>query len=628
MSADIEKLAVFDDRIVQSRPKYAVEKGALSVTNSPFNAIAANGSQHTYNITVPSENVFVDRAVEWTSTCALQFQVSVAADPTLIGQPVVVFGRDCALSAFPLHALTQTLTATINDTTTTMNTGDVLYEVMRMTDYKKNRAQRTCPTYLDTYKSYDRAFGAVNNPLGDYSTACDSGSVPNGAYWNVQFTDATGSAFTSATANYNDGAKVVNVVNGVPVITVNGAGPNPFTSYNIFVKFTSTEKIVLSPFVFSDTHEQDTGLFGIQNIQLVMNMTSPSQTATSGRVLRSTTRAGRTISNVAYNATNTGGSPFTNSRVNVQFLTPSLDIPLPPKSVVPYMEFPRFIYNQQFSTAIPLGQTATQVQSQTITLPQIPDLMIIYAKPTSYTVAGPTTYGPYAPTDADFYLPITQISINFDNFSGLLSSHTPEQLYGMSYRNGLDMDYDAWSGQAKLSALSTTAGDLGLGQAATVGGFLVLKPSQDIVLQSGQAPSLVGNFTFQFNCSVLNTTGGALNGLSLYLITANSGFFESIKGSSRVIKGVLTEADIISAPLAPMGTRSQLTRVVGGQSVLSRLGNVLGKVREFAPLLKPIAQAAKPMLPQGVQDVMGAVGLGKTGGRATGGRAKLHERLM
>ena len=50
MSADIEKLAVFDDRIVQTRPKYAVEKGALSLTNAPFNAISATASQHTYNI--------------------------------------------------------------------------------------------------------------------------------------------------------------------------------------------------------------------------------------------------------------------------------------------------------------------------------------------------------------------------------------------------------------------------------------------------------------------------------------------------------------------------------------------------------------------------------------------------
>jgi hypothetical protein len=50
MSADIEKLAVFDDRIVQTRPKYAVEKGALSLTNAPFAAISQSQSQHTYNV--------------------------------------------------------------------------------------------------------------------------------------------------------------------------------------------------------------------------------------------------------------------------------------------------------------------------------------------------------------------------------------------------------------------------------------------------------------------------------------------------------------------------------------------------------------------------------------------------
>ena len=67
MSADIQKEAVFDDRIVQSRPRYAVEKGALSLTNAPFNAIASTASQMTFNVYVPSENVFVDRALRWSA---------------------------------------------------------------------------------------------------------------------------------------------------------------------------------------------------------------------------------------------------------------------------------------------------------------------------------------------------------------------------------------------------------------------------------------------------------------------------------------------------------------------------------------------------------------------------------
>lgn len=620
MSADIEKLAVFDDRIVQSRPKYAVEKGALSLTNSPFNAIAANQSQHTYNINVPSENVFVDRAVEWGATCALSFTATIPAT-TAVGQPVCVFGRDVALAAFPLHCLTQTMTATINDTTTTINLGDVLYEVLRLADYKKNRSQRTCPTYLDTYKSYNDAYFTNNNPLGDYSLAVDSGSVPNGAWGQLFFTDSVGTQLVgNGSYQINGAGQAYPYVNGIPVSVVAPAGGSTLTTYPLFIKFFSVEKLVLSPFVFSDTHEQETGLFGIQNIQLVMNMAAPSQTAVAGRVLRSTSAAGVQISNVAYNNTNNGGTPFQNAQVNVQFLTPSLDIPLPPKSVVPYMEFPRYISNQSVNVAA--GGVASQVVSQTITLPQIPDLLIIYAKPTSIGGVSPA----YTATDADYYLPINRISINFDNFSGLLSSQTPQQLYGMSFRNGLDMDWEQWSGKATLASNP-------VGSIATSGGFLVLKPSQDITLQSGQAPSLVGNFTFQFNCDILNTTGGNLTGLTLYVITANSGFFESIKGSSRVIKGVLTEADIISAPLAPMGTRGALTRVVGGQNVLSRMGNFLSKAKDavmpFLPIAKAAAPLLKPMLPSGVQDVMSAVGMGQTGGSATGGRRRgPHHRLM
>ena len=163
MSADIEKMAVFDSRIVQSRPRYAVEKGALSLTNAPFNAISATSSQHTYNIYVPSENVFVDRGVEWTSTAYLTSTLAITEDIVVdeipVGTPLVVPAVDFALCAFPLNSLCSTLTATINDTTSVINSQDVLKEVLRLTDYKKNRLQRNCPTMLDKYQCYDDAYG-------------------------------------------------------------------------------------------------------------------------------------------------------------------------------------------------------------------------------------------------------------------------------------------------------------------------------------------------------------------------------------------------------------------------------------------------------------------------------------
>jgi hypothetical protein len=414
--------------------------------------------------------VYVDRALEWSSTCFQQFSVAIGAVPLVAGDPLVVAGRDFALTAFPLNSLCSTTTATINDTTVVLNTQDVLKEVLRLTDYKKNRLQRTCPTYLDVYQSYNDAFGANNNPLAGFENTTDSSEVPNGAFYNLVYTDAAGNPLGTAApafagANYD-------AVSGVPVFN-GAAGP-----YTIYVRWRSTEKLVLSPFVFSDCHENDTGLFGINNIQLIMNMQTPT------RIIRSCTRAGRTISAVGYNSGVANG-PFQDSTVNVLFLTPSLDVPLPPKSVVPYFEFPRYI------TAPTNGQIAAgavgQIQSQTITLPQIPDLFIIYAKPQTY-----------AQTEGDWYFPVATsadgirnpLSVNFDNFSGLLSSTTAEQLYGMSINNGLEMSWNQWVGSAHSQTQGTGAVQLGAGRVPLTGGLLVLKPSKDITLQSGQAPSL------------------------------------------------------------------------------------------------------------------------------------------
>jgi len=605
MSSDIEKLAVFDDRIVQTRPKYAVEKGALSLTNSPFSAISQTQSQHTYNIYVPSENVYVARDLDWSSTVNLRVDVMLgdsAGGQFPAGQPLLQLGVDGSLASFPLNSLCATMTATINDTTVTINSQDVLTEVLRLTDYRANRVQRTCPTMADKYQQNEQSLNAQNDPISGYTNAAhDYGEPTNGSWANIVFTSPTGAVLvgTQSPAYTFEGLDV-NTVDGVPVSTVQAGGPsgagNVNGRYSVFLKWRCTEKLVLSPFVFANEHSEDTGLFGINNIQLVMNMRDPNRalrlrnsyvnTATKEYYSGSFDyTAGTPIYNailppVAYN-TSVGSGVFSDSLVNVQFLTPSLDIPLPPKSVVPYMEYPRFITQPQNVVMAP-GSTQ-QLQSQTITLPQIPDLLIIYVKAIAdpATTAADKSLDPALPQFGASYLPLAvsengarptnPLSINFDNFSGLLSSHTKEQLYNMSVKNGLDMDWNSWNGLVRVA--SGAGGSI----IPTVGGFLVLKPGVDLTLQSGQAASLVGNFTLQFNLSVTNTFPFPVQP-QIYVVTANSGFFESIRGSSRIIKGVLSEQDIIGAPLAPAGTRGGLARMIGGKvmAFANRLGLMKG----------------------------------------------------
>jgi hypothetical protein len=281
------------------------------------------------------------------------------------------------------------------------------------------------------------------------------------------------------------------------------------------------------------------------------------------------------------------------------------------------MEFPRYI-TQGATTGLPIQPGAVgTVQSQTITLPQIPDLLIIYCKPSVQSAFEGDNYLPLANRAADGVA--NPLTINFDNFSGLLSSVTTEQLYQMSVHNGLEMDYASWSGTGRSSSASWSTPSLGgSGLSRTqgqiiplVGGLLVLKPSTDITLQSGQAPSLVGNFTLQFNLQVKNTSAVAQTP-SLFVITANSGFFESIRGSSRIIKGVLSEQDIISAPMASMMTRTELDRCVGS----GFMDKLMTGIRKAAPSLLSAAKEGY----KGFKGEGGAMGCGPSaGGMATGG---------
>jgi hypothetical protein len=120
----------------------------------------------------------------------------------------------------------------------------------------------------------------------------------------------------------------------------------------------------------------------------------------------------------------------------------------------------------------------------------------------------------------------------------------------------------------------------------------------------------------------------------LFVITVNSGFFETLAGSSRIVKGVLSEADIISAEPAPEG--SQMRRLVG-TGFFDKIGSFMSKAKDIYMKVKPgsdvgkAISSAKGALPAGVAKALGDVGYGQAGaGRAGAGMRKkmLSERLM
>jgi hypothetical protein len=581
MGSEVTKYSVYDPRIIQTKPKYAVQKGALSLSNVPFSAQTWDSSSVQFNVQVPSENVFVDRAVEWQATQVAKVVVTLNVGATEAVPALTPLAGLIAPAAFPLHQSVSQMSATINDATVTVNTRDVLAQVLRLADLKDARRQRTCPTMLDRYAKNPDSRVVKNSPLQLWDETKNSDEVPNGGFNGFYYCmDASGTpvAFTGTAAAPTVptvSGDNVSYIKGQPVLAAVLTGSVATTRVlTFYVAYRSVEKLLLPPFIFSDQYELSTGLFGVQNFQVQMNLSTDASrsirvaqdmtvVSSSGTAAGTFTAGAVTWSTTAGTNNNSNTMFYSQPKLNVQFLTPALDVPLPPKSIVPYMEFPRYISTPGDAVGVStsLTATATSLVSQTITLPNIPDYLVIYVKPQTYAVG-----------DGDFSLPIANISLNFDNFSGLLSTISQEQLYQMSVNNGVDMDWSEWSGlgAVPLSGLASNKG----GWTGLVGGPLVLRPGRDFALQAGQAPGLVGNFTLQYTLQCRNFTGASVTPI-IFTVPISSGFFETIKGSSRVIKGVLTEQDILSAPAS--APSAELERPVGAARP-----NVMGKVAKSA----------------------------------------------
>lgn len=127
ISKSVKKVAYYDNRIVQKDPVYKVNKGALSISNSPFSAITKSSTNINFSVQVPSLNVFMSREVGWTGEIVLRCDVKYDGVDAKADEVVAGFGETMALSPFPLHKLVNSMSATINDTTTTITTSNSSY---------------------------------------------------------------------------------------------------------------------------------------------------------------------------------------------------------------------------------------------------------------------------------------------------------------------------------------------------------------------------------------------------------------------------------------------------------------------------------------------------------------------
>ena len=437
------------------------------------------------------------------------------------------------------------------------------------------------------------------------------------------------------------------------VMALSGGCPAGY-ALPVYGTISCAEALVISPLIWADSAEfQTVGLYGMTNMQFVLNF-SPlgttkavlsSTVVTTGTLSGNASRASASlpmwiddltvqnpntgnilrssnvrsvVSGVKYAAASGSSGPWSGGPASIAttsgtsptlyatFLTPGVDVPLPEVSTVPYVEFPRYFY----TTGQNLGSSAPTINSQTISLTSIPDMVMIYVKP--------NTRGP---SQLDQYLPIKSLSVTFDNFSNLCSSFQQVNLYESAVAAGLDMDWHQWRGftqaQYNSGVLGSTAATAAVGYTKQSpftqlsGGPILLRMGMDITLQPGLAPGCLGNYSFQVNCTIDNSKGyyDYVNNPVITVVAINTGFFETMRGQSAIRKTILQMADVAAATSDSGMSKTSLNRMIGrgsGGSMFSGASNLVSRG------LAGLRQA------KNINDQYGLTNLARTYGGTTG----------
>jgi hypothetical protein len=567
---------------------------------------------------------------------------------------------DLSLCMFPIQSLCTNMTASINDCSVTTN-GDTLKEQILLSQTRASLMQRTCTSKFDTYSYAIDDVRSANGSTRTYGSSKDS-DIGNGS-WQIEFVNPSNGDSLPQYGAYTYNGVTVPVINFRPAFIPQGSSlvgktisdPNVVgggssvlaatsmtTPLPVMIRFYCSEPLVMSPFLWQDAKEMtEVGLYGCTNISLTLNLqgagpqlgyetlAAPAGSTLAGRkyycdklntlyptnasIIRNTGLHSLFSKINLQNPTlvqtgNTG--PFISPRLLVTFLTPPPDVTLPMVSTVPYMEFPRY-----FSPCtIPSTAGSIQVNSNTVTLSSIPDLLAIYVKA---NVRGQT--------QQETYIPIERIGVTFDNYSNLCSNFQQEDLYACTVAGGLDMDWQQWRGftnstfttdiplASQPSGNESTKLDLRRSAKAVQmsSGPLLLRMGQDIPLSPGLAPGTLGNFSVQLNITLDNTNGffnylgnlASNNNATIIIMAINSGFFETVRGQSAVRKTILNSVDVEAASVQSGVTSSHLKRMVGGvmngMSGNSDMNSMVGPTMSLAGdggAMEPPAKQSSMML--------------------------------
>jgi hypothetical protein len=503
-----------------------------SAKNSKVKQQASSATTTGVNFQVVPPNLMstLDRRVYLEVPAILKITLTngTGADIDTLAGLGLVWGTSAAFAPFPLHQMMNLLTLSTNGTPSSYKVPDALPALIRHIDYK-TLGELDCPSKPDYYASYSSAAGTSDNVLSNQYDP-SARVKPRGVYrFDGLFTDAA-----CVTAADNTNCDIANAA-----------------SKDFYIKVTFYEPLLISPLLLGSKDESE-GIHGINKLEVNIQFLSTSTPIRLTPVNNLTVTA-CTITSIS-----------AQSYLHCNFLSvpTSANVSLSPRNCVPFQRL--FNHTNPFA--------AGQITSNSYQLSGIPHAVYMYCKKKQSALNC---------TNADRFIPITGVSIDFGGSQNLLSNSSQRDLWVMSLESGSNMSWEEFSGVHQGG--STVAS-----QKTTVGSVVCLQFGRHIPIED---PWLCAGSSglYQFSATIQTSTtlpaGVVANDFELQLMFVYDGFMANERSLSQLYTGFLTKAQILSVAEQPVEHVSAY-RMFGG-SIFSRAGRKIQKFWRKVQRAKP-----------------------------------------
>ena len=448
---------------------YALKEGSAVTAFVPLISSSHSIQNTTFNLNNISDFVCRDSRMVLNITVVATLAVS---NPT--EAPInFINGQNIGLKQYPLNRCINSIQHQINQASYTLNTNDIIDSLARV-----NLLPQDCNFYEnsqpDLIDSYANATGTELSPIASYASTIAGDGVykPRTLKLSVK-------------------------VNGASSISI------PAGAVNLPVTIScELYEPLISP--FNNISKKDArGLYAITgeliNIQWVSDLWN--------NMFAFVLPVGLTISSSTVSL---------GSQANLQciYLTPKEDTiaEVPRQSVYQYNDYSIFTNTINAGLPVVAHATISNVSSQVVNFTNLPQKILVYARLSngSRTVATP-----------DKYLKIKSLQFTFDNGLPQFAGASPDQLFDISVRNGLEMPRACFK-QESLNYLSEVEQEL-----YGCGSMLIIDPCLDASVRPSDTTGSGGRYIFQIqNSTFENATDIDFASVTLYVVGVNSAILE------------------------------------------------------------------------------------------------------